>query len=959
MAPRRRPQQDANASPQLRRSSPRLRADVAAAWEVSRERSAARTAEANIPTPRPEDGPEDDLAPGPQPPLAAIRQPPADAVDGVDDDVVIEGMAVDPNPHVIEEMAVDPNPNVSRQSQGFLTATSRRSSVASHRTSQSSGERQIARRVNDVAPTLPRTARQSATFGQRDRDQWTEDARQQILCDMDALLSAKLADLLGSHSQTAPARPPTLHSAKEHDMRGEGPSFTRRDKIIDVDTLLHRDRTSHNYTVPRPKPKLQVRAPETSDDETELPSIASHSRRRAPTWVMAAPEQQTRQGRWIIPRDIPQLTEDVDDVDWWFHMMQIHLNKCRITDRQERVDCLHTHTEDAFHQRIWQRCDAEAVNRSLMYRDEDTYRVFVADRFTKATALQQLQRKLDMLAGKSLTPTKAWDEVYRLSFCFNEKAKRRERPLLTQEDITRHFISALPSKIKDCMRSLMLHDHPMVYDASHALTVASRYLEEQALESGGKDTTEMFTDGPEDDQTAMFAARGRGGRKRGRRQETADRGAKRHHPNSGRTEQQHGNVDASRAMPALAALPAQEPKSVETRICYRCKQRGHLRKDCRAQLPVSQQADAQTSTRHIAYQQRQTAGRDRPICSECGRVGHSAEQCWIAHPELRPQGGRQRAANRREARERQGQGTAANATPVVAPRSRMVGLAASAAAAQPQSQPARNGTDTSWLHPAEDADSGSAAYLALSTFLSKQPQQSPQRPPPTASTLLAISALLATPTTPVTSQPLVPDPCRCLLFLHTVYRGRTLRLVIDTGASVNLVNAAVLDQAHSRYQVAPFEIKGVNGQRQTLTMQVEMAMDLSGYPYAFSLYVADNLPICAILGLDAIIEAGWLVDAIYRQLLHVHHALPPLKLAPCTHTVLLVRTNAEVTIPARTWKHVTVTQPYQRPDVPQFVCACLTPSLPPTKTIHGAPIIADWTSDTLPIPLCNTGGKQS
>ena len=122
---------------------------------------------------------------------------------------------------------------------------------------------------------------------------------------------------------------------------------------------------------------------------------------------MAATTHGPRQGRWCIPKDIPRLTEAVDDLDWWFHQMQLHLNNCRITDKQERVDCLHTHTDDAFHQRVWQRCDSESISRARMYKSEDTYRVFVADRFCKATAMAQLQRKLDALAGKSLSADKS------------------------------------------------------------------------------------------------------------------------------------------------------------------------------------------------------------------------------------------------------------------------------------------------------------------------------------------------------------------------------------------------------------------------------------------------------------------------------------------------------------------------------------------------------------------------
>ena len=216
---------------------------------------------------------------------------------------------------------------------------------------------------------------------------------------------------------------------------------------------------------------------------------------------------------------------------------------------------------------------------------------------------------------------------------------------------------------------------------------------------------------------------------------------------------------------------------------------------------------------------------------------------------------------------------------------------------------------------------------------------------------------MATPAT-TALDPVVPSPCRCLLFLHTVYRGRTLRLVIDTGASVNLISAAVLDHSHTRHKVPSFDITGVNGNTQALAEQVELAMDLSGYPYAFSLYVATRLPICAILGLDAIIEAGWLVDAIHRRLLHVHHALPPLQLAPCAHTVLLARTQKEAVVPARSWCHVPVVQPFQQPSAPAYLCPCLLPSLPPMKPLHGVPVLTAWNNRIVPVPVCNTSEQE-
>ena len=274
------------------------------------------------------------------------------------------------------------------------------------------------------------------------------------------------------HELVATTIAQTLASQAAGPTQSSGPFFQKLHDTIDIATLLQRDRMSQTYVTACRGVKRRTADLEESEDEAQA-TAPPQQRRPTQTFVMAATEHVTRQGRWVPPKDIPLLTEHVDDIDWWFHRMQLHLNNCRIVNQQERVDCLHTHTEDGFHQRVWQRCDAERVDRGEMYQSEDAYRVFVADRFSRATAMQRLQRKLDALAGKDLTPIKAWDEVYRLAFCYNEKAKRKSRPLLSQQDITRHFISALPRRIRECMRSMMLHDHPMVHDASHALTVAT------------------------------------------------------------------------------------------------------------------------------------------------------------------------------------------------------------------------------------------------------------------------------------------------------------------------------------------------------------------------------------------------------------------------------------------------------------------------------------------------------
>ena len=122
---------------------------------------------------------------------------------------------------------------------------------------------------------------------------------------------------------------------------GATPAFRQVDEAIDITTLLHRDRTSHNYAAPRASARAKVLHADHSEDEDDSPPDRPN-RRTGTTLVMAAPEYTPRQGRWTIPKDIPQLTEDVEDIDWWFHRMQLHLDNCRIADRRERLDCLHT-----------------------------------------------------------------------------------------------------------------------------------------------------------------------------------------------------------------------------------------------------------------------------------------------------------------------------------------------------------------------------------------------------------------------------------------------------------------------------------------------------------------------------------------------------------------------------------------------------------------------------------------
>ena len=243
--------------------------------------------------------------------------------------------------------------------------------------------------------------------------------------------------------------------------------------------------------------------------------------RRARTLVLTASKSLAGAGRWVPPKKLPPLTAEVEDIDWWFHQMRIHLDNCQIFDPARRLHCMHTYTDDAFHARIRVRAQAEGVDKNRLLTNVDVYRVFVADRFTKDTAVEKLRDQLKDLAAKSLPPTKAWDTVRKYSFCFNEKAKRNATEELTHEQISYYFANALHPTLAQHMRSLLLHNHPMKFDSSHALTAAQQYVDQDEVAKDKRVIKKQKNDDSDvekTEQSAMLATKHRNGRRRPKRQ---------------------------------------------------------------------------------------------------------------------------------------------------------------------------------------------------------------------------------------------------------------------------------------------------------------------------------------------------------------------------------------------------------------------------------------------------------
>ena len=73
-------------------------------------------------------------------------------------------------------------------------------------------------------------------------------------------------------------------------------------------------------------------------------------------------------------------------------------------------------------------------------------------------------------------------------------------------------------------------------------------------------------------------------------------------------------------------------------------------------------------------------------------------------------------------------------------------------------------------------------------------------------------------------------------------------------------------------------------------------MELNRHPYVFDFYITPTLPGDALLGMDAIVDAGWIIDPINRILLHKTHALPPIQLYPCIHKAHRLRMVRKCTL---------------------------------------------------------------
>ena len=120
------------------------------------------------------------------------------------------------------------------------------------------------------------------------------------------------------------------------------------------------------------------------------------------------------------------------------------------------------------------------------------------------------------------------------------------------------------------------------------------------------------------------------------------------------------------------------------------------------------------------------------------------------------------------------------------------------------------------------------------------------------------------------------------------------------------MNTNIAKVMHTRAATISISVSDISGNSQSLDEIVTVPLELSGYPYVFDFYVTPTLPGDALLGMDAIVEAGWIVDPIDRVLFHKTHALPPIRLHSCIHNSHTLRTKQRCTLAPISWQKVSL-----------------------------------------------------
>ena len=673
-------------------------------------------------------------------------------------------------------------------------------------------------------------------------------------------------------------------------------------------------------------------------------------------------------GKWVPPAHIPQLDESIEDYDLWFHQMHQYLLQSCITQPADQRFLTQLHCDWDFFEAVVTRAKGMNISKETLCGSRRIFRDFVCTHYTRPEALREVQSELRNLGKKDLAVKEVWQELRRLFMSHDAKAKRQGYPELTDQQRVEYLIDGLRPRVQFLMSWLRRQRHPDLATPSTAYA-AALFCEKdlQRLDTTGQESTAdlaWFTPAEvrkhvrlpilaQQSTTTTFQTENNP-----RLNQATNRVApvQARQTNSQLIERtRFSNLNTSSG--SRQKRPFDDSSHREKMLCAFCLIKGHTALNCRKRrraldfqlnepniknqraselkrdaamtaptakttsLSLRQQAQApkppgtQIPQKRSGLNQRPSY---RPACVFCNKPGHDEDKCWIKHPHLKPKFPRQPGSIALQGRAQR------EAFPMTDKN-------------LPVEETQRVSLDP-WRDPI--ASQCHFASLALTSAQSSSERHNKESRADNYSE------------DEQPHQVREHSFCRCLPTLRAVANNQVLFFIIDTGATINLMNASIAKAMHTRAAAEPISVSDISGNSQKLSEIVTVPLELSGYPYVFDFYVTPTLPGDALLGMDAIIDAGWIVDPIERLLLHKTHALPPIRLHPCIHKSHTLHTRQKCTLAPMAWHKIPIRHHGNLLYTKREACIIM-PSLLPTLAVYGAPTIHNTSDSEKFVLLCN------
>ena len=597
---------------------------------------------------------------------------------------------------------------------------------------------------------------------------------------------------------------------------------------------------------------------ELSHQQISTRSQVSRSRSIPNADIRALLSQRERplRGKWVPPAHIPQLDESIEDYDLWFHQMHQYLLQSCITNPADQRFLTQLHCDWDFFEAIVTRAKGMNIPKETLCGSRRIFRNFVCTYYTRPEALREVQDELRNLGRKDLSAKEAWQELRRLFLSHDAKAKRQGYPELTDQQKVEYLIDSLRPRVQFLMSWLRRQRHPDLATPSTAYAAALLCEKDlQKLDSIGQETSSdlaWFTSANMREQVRLPILSQQAKTQALSREIT---------PKSERASRPVSLLPSQQRNPQLIERTSQvnsytssvnrqkrasdDHSQREKMLCAFCLNKGHTALDCRKRRRALEfqlrgraghQQRAQEPKRDIAmtapdalsqslssrqhfqvqstpsnqYPQRRSGLTQRPTfrptCDFCHKLGHDESKCWNKYPHLKPKFPRQPGATPLQGRARREANSIAD-----------------------KHLPVEEVQQVS-LNPWRDS---STSQHHLASLVLASPQSfSDQRTAETRNNIDWENQIHK-----VRRQNL----CRCLPTLRAIANNQILHIIIDTGATINLMNIHIAKAMHTRAATEPISVSDISGNSQRLSELVTVPLELSGYPYVFRLLCNSNL----------------------------------------------------------------------------------------------------------------------